>query len=436
MNKKSLNLKLFTFLNNSPTPYHAVGEIVKILEKSGFHALSEKERWQPEKGQPYYIIREDGALVAFNIGNKKISSHGFKIVGAHSDSPCLQIKPKPDLYEKSYHKLGVEVYGGALLAPWFDRELSIAGRVCYQTKNNEIKTNLINFNRPVAIIPSLAIHLDRNANKEKSINSQKDISLLFGLGGKSNDSAFKEHLIEQIKKEHKDDELVDILGFDLFCHDYHKACFTGIDDEFIVSGRLDNLLSCFISTQAIITADRSSNFMFICNSHEEIGSTSTSGAQSNLALSVFERLLPETDSRYTSFAQSFFISIDNAHATHPNFSDKSDPSHNIQLNYGPVLKLNANKRYASSSRSSGLFKLLCKEANVKFQEFVMRNDMACGSTIGPMTSAKLGVNTVDIGTASLAMHSIRELTGSEDPYLMFKVVQQFFNKKALSVVES
>lgn len=436
MNKKTINRKLFTFLDNSPTPYHAVNEVVKIFKKSGFSVLSEQEEWDLKTGQPYYIIREDGSLVAFCFGNKDTNIDGFKIIGAHSDSPCLQIKPKPDLHEKSYHKIAVEVYGGALLAPWFDRELSIAGRVCCQTKTNEIKKRLINFDRPVAIIPSLAIHLDREANKEKTINSQKDTSLLFSLDGKPTNTDFRDRIIAQLNKQHKDNNIVDILGFDLFCYDNQKAQQIGIDNEFIVSGRLDNLLSCFIGTHAIAAADRNSNFMFVCNNHEEIGSTTSSGAQGNLALSVFERLLPDVSKRYATFAKSFFISIDNAHATHPNFTDKSEPSHDIQLNHGPVLKINANKRYATSSLSNGVFKLLCKEADVQFQEFVMRNDMACGSTIGPMTSAKLGINTVDIGAASLAMHSIRELTGSEDPYLMFKVIQHFVNRKTIPMVAS
>lgn len=433
MKTNTLNRKLFSFLDDSPTPFHAIESIKKILKKSGFINLSEKQGWKPIPGQPYYVVRQDGSLIAFNIGSDDMSN-GFRIVGAHSDSPCLQIKPQPDIIENSYHKLGVEVYGGALLAPWFDRELSIAGRVCYQTSKKEIKSQLINFDRAVAIIPSLAIHLDRGANKERTINAQNDITPIFALSNETSSTDFSKHLISQIKKEHDDNTLNEILSYDLFCYDSQKAGYTGISNEFIASGRLDNLLSCFVATHAVSSADRKNNFMFICNNHEEIGSTTSSGAQGNLALSVFERLLPDTDKRHVSFANSFFISLDNAHAIHPNFSSKSEPSHDVFLNHGPVLKINANKRYATSSLSNSLFKLLCKEMKVPIQEFVMRNDMACGSTIGPINAAKLGISTVDVGAASLAMHSIRELTGHKDPYLMFKVMQHFFQRNNLPVV--
>ena len=292
MKTTTLNRNLFSFINNSPTPYHAVESIQKKLEKSGFIALSEQQNWDPTPGQPYYVIRQDGALIAFNLGTAK-QCDGFRIVGTHSDSPCLQIKPQPDIFENSYHKLGVEVYGGALLGPWLDRELSIAGRVCYQTSKNTIKSRLINFDRAVAIIPSLAIHLDRDANKEKTINAQNDITPILALNNKTSSIEFSKHLIAQTQKEHNDDTLKEILSYDLFCYDYQKACYSGINNEFIVSSRLDNLLSCFIAAQTISTADRKNNFMFICNNHEEIGSTTSSGAQGNLVLSVFERLLPD-----------------------------------------------------------------------------------------------------------------------------------------------
>ncbi len=434
MNIKTLNRKLFSFLNDSPTPFHAVESMRKLLDKSGFIYLSEEESWSPITGQPYYIIRENGALIAFNNGSEMPQQKGYRIIGSHSDSPCLQIKPHPDIFEKSYHKVAVEIYGGALLSTWFDRELSIAGRVCYRTKKNIIKTNLIDFNRSVAIIPSLAIHLNREANKGNPINSQKDLNLLLGNKGETNNFSFLEHIVKQLKSEHHEKHFAELLSYDLFCNSHQKAQYSGMNNEFIVSGRLDNLLSCFVAVQAISQADRTTNFMFVCNNHEEIGSTSTSGAQGNMALSVFERLMPDINDRHTALAKSFFISIDNAHAIHPNFQEKSEPSHDIYLNHGPVLKINANQRYASNSISNGIFKILCKDAGIPIQEFVMRNDMACGSTIGPMTAAKLGIKTVDIGAASLAMHSIRELTGNKDPQLMFKVIQNFFNRKELPVV--
>lgn len=436
MKTKSFNRMLFSFLDNSPTPFHATGSMAKLLKMDGFIELDEKEKWEIKKEQSYYTIRDDGALVAFNLGKSHPQPSGFRIVGAHSDSPCLQIKPQADIIDERYHKIGVEVYGGPLLSPWFDRELSIAGRVCYTTEKKNIKTKIIDFKKPVAIIPSLAIHFDRDANKKKTINPQVEINLLFGLQQKTSHTKFHEYLITQIEEEHGEDSLAEIFAYDLFCYDVCKSGYAGINNEFIVGSRLDNLLSCFVAIQSLISADKKNNFMFVCNNHEEVGSTTNAGAQGNLVSSIFERLMPDPVDRQIQYANSFFISVDNAHAYHPNYADKSDPAHKIKLNHGPVLKINANKRYATTSFSNGIFKLFANEVKVPVQEFVMRNDIACGSTIGPMTSAKLGINTVDVGAASLAMHSIREVTGSKDPYLMYKVIKHFLQKTEWPVITS
>ena len=394
--------------------------------------MNEREKWNIKPGQPYLITRDDGTLICFNIGKK--NSNEFRILGSHTDSPCLQIKPNADIFEKAYHKIGVEVYGGALLNPWFDRELSVAGRVTVKTEADIIKQHLVDFARPIAIIPSVAIHLDRNANKEKKINEQKDVVPLIGLGDAQH-SGFANYLKKQLKKQVKGASVVELLGYDLFLYDYHTPCNTGINNEFIVSSRLDNLLSCFVILSAILSADTQNSYMVVCNNHEEVGSNTSAGAQGNLVQAVFERLFPDNDRRYRILADSFFISIDNAHATHPNYPEKHDSGHNILLNKGPVIKINANQRYTSNSRSNAIFKFLCSEVKIPYQEFVMRSDMPCGSTIGPMTSAKLGLQAIDIGAPSLAMHSIRELTGSDDPLLMLKVVTHFLNRKQLPTIQ-
>lgn len=433
MDETTFNQQLFTFLSHSPTPFHAVDTITKMLDKAGFRALDEKQEWQVEHRQPYYVVRDDGALVAFNLAEP--AGTGIRIVGAHSDSPCLQIKPKPEHREKSYRRLGVEVYGGALLNPWFDRELSIAGRVFFRDSTNSIGATLIDFNRPVAVIPSLAIHLDREANDKKGINAQKDITLLAGVSG-DEDIPFEEVLKQCVEKQHADSSPEEVLGHDLFCYDCRPPCYAGLENDFIVSSRLDNLLSCCILTAAVLEARRDRNFMFICNNHEETGSTTLSGARGNLLLSVLERLYPDATRRFRVLADSIFLSLDNAHATHPNFPEKHEPQHDIALNTGPVLKINASQRYASCGSSNAVFKLLCREIDIPVQEFVMRNDMACGSTIGPMTAAKTGLKTVDIGAATLAMHSIREMTGSRDPSLVFRVIQHFFHRDSLPRIQT
>ncbi len=432
MKATSLNSQLFSYLGKATTPFHAVKEICLILQNSGFSCIDEKEEWDIQPGKPYYFIRDGGSVIAFNIGKKNDTS--FRILGAHSDSPCLQIKPHADLYEKSYHRVGVEVYGGALLSSWFDRELSIAGRVIFQTKNNEIVTELVDFNKAAAVIPSVALHLDRKANTEKSLNPQTDITPLIGLTGDSQ-PRLTEQVTEWINTQHGEKVVNEILSFDLFLYDYHKPCYAGMNNDFILSGRLDNLLSSFLAATAAASADRNNSFLFICNNHEEVGSNTSSGAQGNMLLSLFERIYPDNERRYRVLANSFFISIDNAHAIHPNHPEKHDPSHEIFLNQGPVLKINASHKYASTASSNAVFKYLCLEAGVPVQEFVMRNDLQSGSTIGPMTAAKLGLKTVDIGAATLAMHSVREMTGSRDPHLLFLVLQHFFQCDQLPEIQ-
>ena len=293
MNSQTLNKKLFSFLDEATSPFHAVNAIKNILLKAGFTPLSEQQSWTVRPGQPRFLIREDGALVAFNIGKK--DSSAFRIVASHTDSPGLKLKPKPDIYHKSYHQIGIEVYGGALLNPWFDRELSIAGRVSWSTPSGQLESRLIDFKRPVAIIPSVAIHLDRNANTEKKIQPQKDIIPVVGLTSHRKVS-FLDHLHTLLKEQVELPKNKKILSYDLFCYDANKAGYAGIDREFIVSSRLDNLLSCFLLANTVAQAKVDNSFMLICNNHEEIGSLSAGGAQGPIDLKI----------RKTTFCQLFY----------------------------------------------------------------------------------------------------------------------------------
>jgi aspartyl aminopeptidase len=431
MNEYALNEDFFQFLIASPTPFHAVATMAARFRNHGFHQLQEQEQWQLAYGSSYFIIREDGALIAFSVGLNDYSKEGFRILGVHSDSPCLQIKPLPDINNQHYHQLGVEVYGGALLNPWFDRALSVAGRACCRMGDNSLQTLLVNFHRPLLIIPSLAIHFDREVNKNQSINAQQHLTPIISQVVSDAFPDFKEILKEQIFKEYQDKIVAEILGFDMFCYDTQPPCHIGYKNEFISGSRLDNLLSCFVGMVSMLEANGSGNRMLICNNHEETGSTSATGALGSFPVATIERLIPDIQSRQICLSRSFFISLDNAHGVHPNYADKSDPSHQILLNNGPVIKINANQRYATNSISKAWYQLLAKEVNIQTQEFVMRSDMACGSTIGPLLASQLGVRTVDVGAPSLAMHSIRELTGSQDPYLLYQTILHFLSREHL-----
>lgn len=424
------NKNLFSFLFSSPTPYHAVANIEEHLLQHGFIRLRENERWQLTKGQSYCLTRDNGAIIAFILGSDESFEQGFRLLAAHTDSPCLQIKPHPEIKTSSYLQLGVEVYGGSLLAPWFDRDLSLAGRVCCRMSDGSLELFLINFRRPLLTIPSIAIHFDREANKNGNINQQKQLPPILSQAVDQQLPQFKELLLDQIQQEHKEAAVEEILSFDIFCYDFQEPTYTGAKREFISSARLDNLLSCHAGMLALGAAKSTKNVLFFCANHEENGSTSTSGAQSSFLDSVVERIITDPTARRISYSNSFLISMDNAHAAHPNFMEKIDSAHEIHLNKGPVIKFNANQRYATNCLSAAIYKHICKEAGIIPQEFVMRSDMPCGSTIGPITAARLGVKTVDIGAASLAMHSIREHTGALDPYLLFKSIEQFLKSEA------
>jgi aspartyl aminopeptidase len=347
---------------------------------------------------------------------------GLRMIGAHTDSPCLKVKPSPLRREQNCLQLGVEVYGGALLRPWFDRELSLAGRVCWQDKDGSLCSALLDFQRPVAIIPSLAIHLNREANKQQEVNRQTDIVPLLGLAG-GEPADFQQILREQLRSLLPEAEPVGIIDHELFFYGPAPPALTGLNKEFLVSARLDNLASCFAALHALQAAE--ANCLIVLNDHEEVGSMTAAGAQGPFLRELLERLLPDATARQTVLRQSFFISADNAHAVHPNFAAKHDPQHLPKLGLGPVIKFNANQRYATTAASAARFRQLCVQAGVPVQDFVSRSDMGCGSTIGPLTASGIGVETVDVGIPSLAMHSIRETAACADCLHLCAVLRHF-----------
>lgn len=417
MNTTPFNKGLFDFLSASPTSFHAVDHLETLFRKAGYIALEESQAWNIRPSGRYVLTRNGGALIAFHAGSMDFSGKGLRLIGAHTDSPGLKIKPRPDIRNASSVQLGVEVYGGPILSTWFDRELSIAGRVSFVREKEDapalIESVLVDFKDPVAIIPNLAIHMDRDVNNGRNINRQNDLPALLMLDS-GTDFRFRAHLVERLNDmgHHAGDE--NLFDFDLMLYDPQGPCMTGMNGEFITSGRLDNLVSCYCGAQAMLNSTAGLPALFIANDHEEVGSVSTSGAAGNLLTAFLRRICPDPEQKDRSAARSFMISADNAHGVHPSFKDRYEPNHSPLLNQGPVLKYNAGLRYATNSRSAAAFRYLCAKADIPFQEYVVRSDMACGSTIGPVTSGNTGILTVDAGIPMVAMHSIRETAGVRD----------------------
>lgn len=418
MTQNDFNTILLDFLESSPTPFHATSIMSTSLDKAGFLKLDESDVWNLSKGSKYYLTRNDSSLIAFIYGKNDLSTEGISMVGAHTDSPCLKLKPNTIIHKKGYIQLGVEVYGGALLNPWFDRDLSLAGRVSGLNASGELIHPLVDFKRPIAIIPSLAIHLDKEANKNRSVNAQTDIPPIMMQSEEA--ISFEDILL-------KETGLKEILDFELMFYDTQAPSFVGLNSEFIASARLDNLLSCYVGLQAITQASTEKSALLICSDHEEVGSESSSGAAGPFLEMVLKRINTSHEDYSRMINSSMMISADNAHGVHPNFISKHDENHGPLLNHGPVIKINANQRYASNSQTTSAFKLLCKKVDVPFQSFVTRTDMGCGSTIGPITATKLGVKTLDVGLPTFAMHSIRESAGNKDAYMLYKVFKEYFN---------
>jgi len=422
MEHAEFNKDLLKFLNTSPTPWHAVETMKKQLDAAGFEELDEKDDWSLELSHNYYVVRNGSSIVAFRTGSRDVSVSGLRMVGAHTDSPCLKVKPNPELRRKGFFQLGVEVYGGVLMNPWFDRDLSLAGRVTFLDAHHKVSDTLVDFRKPVAFIPSLAIHLDREANSSRTVNPQTDLPPVMMQVQEGDATSFNELLSQQLAAE-SGIKVRKILGYELSFYDAQDAGFVGLRDEFIASARLDNLLSCYIGLQALLNTSGDEPALLVCNDHEEVGSVSSEGAQGPFLTAVLDRWCGAGKAK--AIARSMMISADNAHGVHPNYMDKHDENHGPILNKGPVIKVNHNQRYATNSRSAAVYRHISDELGLPHQTFVVRSDMGCGSTIGPLTAANIGVTTLDIGVPQFGMHSIRELIGTEDGFTLFQVLTGF-----------
>lgn len=418
---------LLQFMEDSPTPFHASKNLSCIVEEAGFTRLSETESWQLESEGKYYVTRNETSLIAFSFGSSSIRHTGLRLVGSHLDSPCLKLNPNPCYGQFGYESLNVEVYGSPLVRTWFDRDLSVAGRVFYLDTLFRPKSCLIDLKKPVAVIPSIAIHLERNANMKQAINSQVHLNPICAVEESSESDSHELYrlLLGQLKDVHLGMGEEAILGFDLSLYDVNPPRrFGPTNDELIASARIDNLLSCFASAWSIINSSSEHFCALVCSDHEEVGSVSDSGANGPFLAQVLGRAIPQYNAQV--IRNSMIISADGAHGLHPNYPDKHDKHHAPRLNRGPVIKINSNQRYATTGESISFIKYLCSKNQIPLQMFVSRNNISCGTTIGPIVASELGIKTVDIGVAQFAMHSIRELAGASDAFDFVNLLTAFY----------
>ncbi len=426
---------LLAFIDRSPSPYHAVAESVRRLEAAGFRGVAETEVWEVAPGDRLYVVRNEGSLAALQVGEVAPAEAGFRIIGAHSDSPNLRIKPRADLEAHGYRQLAVEPYGGLLRHTWLDRDLSLAGRVSLAAEGG-LRTLLVDFERPLLRIPNLAIHLQRRIKQEGlKLNDQQHLAPLLGL---EDTPSLPDLLIAELCAGGLAEvDAADIRAYDLMAYDTQPACLAGSRGEFIHASRIDNLASCHAGVSALLAAvsEPRSRFtrMVVLYDHEEVGSRSAQGAGGTFLSTTLERVVSDFESAgpqdlARAIAHSMLISADMAHAVHPNYSDRHEPGHRPVIGKGPVIKVNAGQSYATDAATAGLFASLCHRVGVEPQHFVTRSDLRCGSTIGPVSAARVGLPTVDVGNPMLSMHSCREMAGAADVEPMIEVMRAFFDE--------
>ena len=417
---------LLRFIEAAPTPRHAVAEVVRRLGEAGFRAFDERESWELLPGMRGYVTR-GGSVAAFVLGSEPPADAGFSVIGAHTDSPNLRLKPLPQLDSVGYSGLAVEVYGGALLSTWLDRDLSIAGFLVLR----DGREALVRLDGPLVRIPNLAIHLNRDVNKEGLVlNPQLHLAPVIALEAESAPSLL-ERAVWTLEGPLAGAKASDVAAFELCLFDTQPGAIGGANAEFIYSARLDNLASCHAATTALCSSPAAvaKTRVVALYDHEEIGSQSATGARSEFLETLLLRLTQgrTADALPRALAGSLMISADMAHAVHPNYPDKHDRQHRPVLGRGPVIKTNVNQSYATEARGAAAFSAACEAENLVPQHFVSRNDMACGSTIGPISAARLGLRTVDVGNPMLSMHSCREMAGSADVDSMIRVMTRFFS---------
>ena len=437
--------KIIELIDKSPTAFHVVENAKAILDSQGFTGLKESEVWSLSEGGKYYVTRNDSSIIAFQIPRKDYA--GFRIIASHSDSPCPKLKEDYEMDRCGYVRLNVEKYGGMLLAPWFDRPLSVAGRILVRDEKEAsgIKSLLVNLNKDVAVIPSLAIHMNRDANSGYSYSFQKDMLPIVSTSGDSEDSKYRNATIMSQIAEAAGVKTENILGNDLFLYISEKGKIWGVDDEFIGSSRLDDQECVWCTLDGFIDAakighgsdssaeDASSEFvsMLCVFDNEEVGSRTKQGADSNFLENLIDRINDNLgrsrEEYYTAYANSFMISADNAHALHPAHADKYDPVQSPKMNEGIVLKFSTRQSYTTDAVSAAFVKKLCEDSDIPYQIFVNHSDEPGGSTLGNISNSHVSINTADIGLPQLAMHSSYETAGVEDIDSLRGFAKVFYN---------
>ncbi|MDG5801609.1 M18 family aminopeptidase [Streptomyces ossamyceticus] len=415
---------LMTYLAASPSPYHAVANAAERLEKAGFRQVSETDAWDGSLGGKYVL--RGGAIIAWHVPEGAEAHTPFRIVGAHTDSPNLRVKPRPDSGAHGWRQVAVEIYGGPLLNSWLDRDLGLAGRLSLRDGTNR----LVNIDRPLLRVPQLAIHLDRSVSSEGlKLDKQRHLQPVWGLGDDVRDGDLIAFLEQELGLPSGE-----VTGWDLMTHSVEPPAYLGRDKELLAGPRMDNLLSVHAATAALAAVATSGDGpsyipVLAAFDHEENGSQSDTGADGPLLGGVLERSVfargGSYEDRARAFAATICLSSDTGHAVHPNYAERHDPTHHPRADAGPLLKVNVNNRYATDGSGRAVFAAACEKSGVPFQTFVSNNSMPCGTTIGPITAARHGIQTVDIGVAILSMHSARELCGAKDPYLLANALAAF-----------
>lgn len=419
------------FIDASPSPWHVIATLEQRLQAFQFQRLDEKDEWTLTVGGRYYVVRDESSIIIFVAGHKNLAEHGFKIIGAHTDSPGLRLKPNPASKSDNLLRLSVEVYGGPILATFSDRDLSLAGRVAYRTEHGKIASRLLHFEHPLLRLPNLAIHMNRAVNEDGlKLNKQTELPLIFAT---ATDQQLPSEQFSSLLTAASGLDAEQILSWEFNIYDTQKGAFWGENHAFFADSQLDNLASCHAGLSALLTdtALNGGNTL-VCAffDHEEIGSESRKGAAGSFLPDVLARiaLAGKLDAQgyQRALANSLMISADMAHAYQPNFPNAYENGHKLHVNQGPAIKINANHRYASNCLTEAAFIDLCHQAEVPYQKYAHRGDLPCGSTIGPIASSKLGIATVDVGNPMWAMHSLRESAGVLDHGYLINALNQFF----------
>ena len=424
MNTIEISNELIQFIESSPSMFHSIKTIRTYLDEAGFTYLPESKAWDVKAGGKYYTIRNHSSLIAFKVGNDMDSYH-FQMCASHSDSPTYKVKNVPELAgPNEYLRLDVEAYGGMIDNTWFDRPLSVAGRIIIE-ENGQIKDQLVNIDRDLMIIPNLAIHMSRSSNESKQLNPQKDLLPL--CGGNLTKDGFEEMIAKEsgVEKE-------DILSYDLFLYNRMRGTTLGINEEFVAAPKLDDLECAYSSIEGMLNAKLSKDYVTVCAvfDNEEVGSGTKQGAGSTFFPEVLKRISylcgKNEEEYYMAVADSFMLSADNAHAVHPNYQDKTDPTNRPYINEGIVLKYNASQKYTTDANSAALVKYLCKKEKIKCQVFFNRSDMLGGSTLGNILTGQVSIKAADIGLPQLSMHSTYETAGCKDLDDMITLMGSFY----------